>query len=168
MWVSASASGRRYGGNPSVVVCGAALEIEHVGKTERKTKLNCPPVCWSCNGVNDLSPLVGCRRSRCKSESSPVYQPCYSASPIESRTYPIGDVCRQTNAIGQYWKTKVDERKSHSGPTSRNPRWQKKGGWDVFEAAGVTPVYCGEGGRESALSYARQLGCFVGYNLWNT
>jgi hypothetical protein len=39
---------------------------------------------------------------------------------------------------------------------SRNPRWQKKGGWEVFEADGVTPVYCGEDGRESALSYARQ------------
>jgi hypothetical protein len=39
---------------------------------------------------------------------------------------------------------------------SRDPRWKKQGGWDVFEAEGVCPVYCGEGGRESALSYARQ------------
>jgi hypothetical protein len=39
---------------------------------------------------------------------------------------------------------------------SRNPRWQKQGGWEVFEAEGVIPVYCGEGGRESALSYAMQ------------
>ena len=39
---------------------------------------------------------------------------------------------------------------------SRNPRWQKQGGWEVFEAEGVSPVYCGERGRESALSYARQ------------
>jgi hypothetical protein len=39
---------------------------------------------------------------------------------------------------------------------SRNPRWQKQSGWEVFEADGVSPVYCGEGGRESALSYARQ------------
>jgi len=39
---------------------------------------------------------------------------------------------------------------------SRNPRWQKQGGWEVFEADGVSPVYCGERGRESALSYARQ------------
>src|SRR5260370_40832576 len=39
---------------------------------------------------------------------------------------------------------------------SRNLRWQKQGGWEVFEAEGVSPVYCGEGGRESALSYARQ------------
>jgi diaminopimelate epimerase len=39
---------------------------------------------------------------------------------------------------------------------SRNPRWQKQGGWEVFEADGVSPVYCGEGARESALSYARQ------------
>ena len=40
--------------------------------------------------------------------------------------------------------------------TSRNLRWQKQGGWEVFEADGVSPVYCGERGRESALSYARQ------------
>ena len=39
---------------------------------------------------------------------------------------------------------------------SRNPRWQKQGGWEVFEAEGVCPVYCGDGGRDSALSYARQ------------
>jgi hypothetical protein len=39
---------------------------------------------------------------------------------------------------------------------SRNPRWQKQGGWEVFEADGVCPVYCGSDGRESALSYARQ------------
>jgi hypothetical protein len=45
---------------------------------------------------------------------------------------------------------------------SRNPRWQKQGGWEVFEADGVSPVYCGEGGRESALSYARQR---AGYGL---
>jgi hypothetical protein len=39
---------------------------------------------------------------------------------------------------------------------SRNGRWQKEGGWEVFEADGVCPVYCGERGHESALSYARQ------------
>jgi hypothetical protein len=39
---------------------------------------------------------------------------------------------------------------------SRNPRWQKQGGWEVFEADGVSPVYCGQGARESAVSYARQ------------
>ena len=39
---------------------------------------------------------------------------------------------------------------------SRSPRWQKQGGWEVFEADCVSPVYCGERGRESALSYARQ------------
>ena len=39
---------------------------------------------------------------------------------------------------------------------SRNPRWQKQGGWEVFEAEGVAPTYCGDGARESALSYARQ------------
>jgi hypothetical protein len=38
---------------------------------------------------------------------------------------------------------------------SRNPRWQKQSGWEVFEAEGVCPVYCGSDGRESALSYAR-------------
>jgi hypothetical protein len=26
---------------------------------------------------------------------------------------------------------------------SRNPRWKKHGGWEVFEAEGVSPVYCG-------------------------
>ena len=39
---------------------------------------------------------------------------------------------------------------------SRNPRWQKQGGWEVFEADRVNPVYCGENARDSALSYARQ------------
>ena len=39
---------------------------------------------------------------------------------------------------------------------SRNPRWQKQGGWEVFEAEGVSPVYCNERARDSALSYARQ------------
>ena len=39
---------------------------------------------------------------------------------------------------------------------SRNPRWQKHGGWEVFEGDGVSPVFCGENGREDALSYARQ------------
>ena len=39
---------------------------------------------------------------------------------------------------------------------SRNPRWQKQSGWEVFEAEGVSPVYCGENARDSALSYARQ------------
>jgi hypothetical protein len=39
---------------------------------------------------------------------------------------------------------------------SCNPRWQKKGGWEVFEAEGVQPVYCGENGRQNALDYAQQ------------
>ena len=39
---------------------------------------------------------------------------------------------------------------------SRNPRWQKQGGWEVFEAEGVSPVFCGEHGRADALSYAKQ------------
>jgi len=39
---------------------------------------------------------------------------------------------------------------------SRNPHWQKKHGWEVFEAEGVQPVYCGETGRQDALDYARQ------------
>jgi hypothetical protein len=39
---------------------------------------------------------------------------------------------------------------------SRNPRWQKQGDWEVFEAEGVSPVYCGEHARDSALSYAQQ------------
>ena len=39
---------------------------------------------------------------------------------------------------------------------SRNPRWQKRGGWEVFEAEGVCPAYCGPNAREEALSYAPQ------------
>jgi len=39
---------------------------------------------------------------------------------------------------------------------SQNPRWKKQGSWDVFEAEGVCPVYCGPNTREQALSYARQ------------
>ena len=39
---------------------------------------------------------------------------------------------------------------------SRNPRWQKHGGWEVFEAEGVCPVYCDERARDSALSDATQ------------
>ena len=39
---------------------------------------------------------------------------------------------------------------------SRNPRWQKPGGWEVFEAEGVQPVYCGETGRQNALEYAME------------
>jgi hypothetical protein len=39
---------------------------------------------------------------------------------------------------------------------SRNPRWQKQGGWEVFEADGGNPVYCGDRLRDSAISYARQ------------
>ncbi len=39
---------------------------------------------------------------------------------------------------------------------SRNPRWKKQGGWEVFEAEGVCPVYCGENGRQNALDYVRQ------------
>jgi len=35
---------------------------------------------------------------------------------------------------------------------SRTPRWQKRGGREVFEAAGVCPVYCGPNAREDALS----------------
>ena len=36
------------------------------------------------------------------------------------------------------------------------PPWQKQGGWEVYEADGVSPVYCGPNAREDALSYARQ------------
>ena len=39
---------------------------------------------------------------------------------------------------------------------SGDPRWQKRGGWEVFEAEGVCPVCCDERARDSALSYARQ------------
>ena len=44
---------------------------------------------------------------------------------------------------------------------SRNPRWQKQGGWVVFEAEGVSPVYCGEKALESALSYAKQRAAYA-------
>ena len=39
---------------------------------------------------------------------------------------------------------------------SRNLRWRKEGGWEVFEAERVWPVYCGENGRQNALDYAQQ------------
>ena len=39
---------------------------------------------------------------------------------------------------------------------SRDRRWQKQGGWEVFEAEGVCPVYCGPNAYEQAVSYARQ------------
>ena len=39
---------------------------------------------------------------------------------------------------------------------SRDHRWQKHGGWEVFETEGVCSIYCDEHARESALSYARQ------------
>ena len=39
---------------------------------------------------------------------------------------------------------------------SRDRRWQKRGGWEVFEAEGVSPVYLDETAREDALSYAQQ------------
>ena len=39
---------------------------------------------------------------------------------------------------------------------SRNPRWQQKGGWEVFEAEGVCPVWCGENARQNALDCAQQ------------
>jgi hypothetical protein len=48
----------------------------------------------------------------------------------------------------------------HPKRPSRNSRWQKMGGWEVFEADGVCPVYCDERARESALSYARQRGSY--------
>jgi hypothetical protein len=39
---------------------------------------------------------------------------------------------------------------------SCNLRWQKQGGWEVYEGDGVCPVYCGAKAKEDALSYARQ------------
>jgi hypothetical protein len=39
---------------------------------------------------------------------------------------------------------------------SRNPPWEKQGGWEVYEGEGVCPVHCGPNAREDALSYARQ------------
>ena len=39
---------------------------------------------------------------------------------------------------------------------SRNPRWQKQSGWEVYEGEGVSPTFCGTNAQEDALSYARQ------------
>ena len=39
---------------------------------------------------------------------------------------------------------------------SRNPRWQKQGGWEVSEVEGVCPVWCGENARQNALDYVQQ------------
>jgi hypothetical protein len=39
---------------------------------------------------------------------------------------------------------------------SRNPRWKKQRGWEVFEAEGVCPVFCGETGRQYALDCVQQ------------
>jgi hypothetical protein len=39
---------------------------------------------------------------------------------------------------------------------SRNLRWHKQGGWEVYEGEGVSPLFCGANGREDAVSYARQ------------
>jgi hypothetical protein len=68
----------------------------------------------------------------------------------------IGDVCWQTNAIGHIGKPEFVSTRVIQVRLSRNSRWQKQGGWVVFEDEGVSPVFCGEDGRESALSYARQ------------
>ena len=38
---------------------------------------------------------------------------------------------------------------------SRDHRWQKHDGWEVFEAEGVCSIYCDQHARDSALSYAR-------------
>jgi hypothetical protein len=35
---------------------------------------------------------------------------------------------------------------------SRNPQWKKQGGWEIFEAEGVCPAYCGEKGCQHAPS----------------
>ena len=39
---------------------------------------------------------------------------------------------------------------------SRSSRWQKQGGWELYEGDGVSPMSCGPSRREDALSYARQ------------
>ena len=44
---------------------------------------------------------------------------------------------------------------------SLNPRWQKRGGWEVYEGDGVSPVYCDPNAREDVLSYARQRAGYV-------
>jgi hypothetical protein len=49
-----------------------------------------------------------------------------------------------------------NERANHSGAAVPRSRWQKRSGWEVFEAEGVCPVCCGERERDSALSCARQ------------
>jgi hypothetical protein len=47
------------------------------------------------------------------------------------------------------------EHANHSSPSITQSALAK-GGWEVFEAEGVCPVYCDEPARDSALSYARQ------------
>ena len=47
-------------------------------------------------------------------------------------------------------------RESFKSVRHRNPRWRKQNGWEVFEAEGVCPVWCGEHGRQNALDYAQQ------------
>jgi hypothetical protein len=48
------------------------------------------------------------------------------------------------------------EHENHPSQTIAEPRWQKQAGCEVYEADGVSPVYCGPNAREHALSYARQ------------
>jgi hypothetical protein len=38
----------------------------------------------------------------------------------------------------------------------RDSRWQKQGGWEVYEGEGVCPVCCDPGAGESAFGYAHQ------------
>jgi hypothetical protein len=40
---------------------------------------------------------------------------------------------------------------------SRDMRWKKQGGWEVFEAEGVCPVYCGTNGLDDREAHGQSL-----------
>jgi hypothetical protein len=61
----------------------------------------------------------------------------------------------QTNAIDHIGKLEFVSARIIQVRPLRNPRWRKRGAWEVFDAERVSPVYCGENARDSALSYAR-------------
>ena len=40
-------------------------------------------------------------------------------------------------------------------------RWQKQGGWEVYEGEDVSPTFCGQNARDDAVSYAQQRAGFA-------
>jgi len=52
---------------------------------------------------------------------------------------------------------------------SRNPRWQKRRGWEVFETKGASPVYCGVTGtriRPELCTSTRGLSAYRDTRTW--